>query len=241
MASADSAVIRNLLMPEYANYCIDFAGNEMVVMYGGKSRYADEIAPANWIDILLRPGVQIGHSDPNSDPCGYRAILVMKLVEKHYQRPGWFQKIKGKIGLKNIRPKEVDLLALLEHGELDYIFIYRSVAVQHDGRFLRIPAEINLGSPQLRNLYETVSVTINGKKPGEWLEKAGAPMVYGITVPTDARHQQWGIRFIEFLLADEGRSLMEQCGQPVLTPPRVDYFDRLPPRLRKFFDGKQER
>ncbi|MCK4761489.1 MAG: substrate-binding domain-containing protein [Candidatus Aminicenantes bacterium] len=35
MASADSAVIKNLLMPEHAAFCIDFTTNEMALMYSG--------------------------------------------------------------------------------------------------------------------------------------------------------------------------------------------------------------
>ena len=59
MASADSQVIRNLLMPEYADFCIDFTTNEMVIMYmdGGKSRFAEKIDARNWFDILSDQGV----------------------------------------------------------------------------------------------------------------------------------------------------------------------------------------
>ena len=37
MASADSTVIRNLLMPDFADFCIDFTTNEMAIMYNKKS------------------------------------------------------------------------------------------------------------------------------------------------------------------------------------------------------------
>ena len=80
MGSADSAVIRNLLMPEYADFCIDFTTNEMVIMYTPKSQYADAIHADNWYEILLKPEVQYGHSDPNADPCGYRAVLTWQLA-----------------------------------------------------------------------------------------------------------------------------------------------------------------
>ncbi|MFQ5722334.1 MAG: extracellular solute-binding protein, partial [Candidatus Aminicenantales bacterium] len=133
MASADSAVIRSLLIPEYADFCIDFASNEMVIMYNPKSRYAKEINANNWYQILLRPQVKYGHSDPEVDPCGYRTFLCWQLAENFYQEPGLYQKLINGCPPKNIRPKEVDLLALLEAGELDYIFIYRSVAQQHQG------------------------------------------------------------------------------------------------------------
>ena len=139
MASADSEVIRTLLMPVYADFCIDFSTNEMVIMYTGKSRYAEMINIQNWMKVLLRPEVEYGHSDPNSDPCGYRALLTWQLAEKHYRMPGLYQRLKDKMPDKNIRPKETDLIALLETRELDYIFIYRSVAIQHQAKYLLLP------------------------------------------------------------------------------------------------------
>ena len=235
MGSADSAVIRSLLQPRHADFCIDFATNEMVLMYTGQSRYAAAIQADNWFEILQRPDVQFGHSDPNSDPCGYRAVLTMKLAEEHYRVPGLFQQLKARMPEKNIRPKEVDLIALLEAGELDYIFIYRSVARQHRAAYLVLPDEVNLKSPDLSDWYGGVSVRISGRKPGEWLEQRGTPMVYGLTLPKNARHPQWGIRFIDFVLAEQGRRIMEDNGQPQLVPPLVDHYDRLPGPLKKYF------
>ncbi len=44
-----------------------------------------KIDAGNWHEILLRPDVQYGHSDPNSDPCGYRSLLTWQLAEKYYK------------------------------------------------------------------------------------------------------------------------------------------------------------
>lgn len=236
MASADSAVIRNLLIPDHADFCIDFSTNEMVIMYSGKSRFADSIDADNWTDVLLKPDVQYGHSDPNADPCGYRSVLTWKLAEKHYQKENLFKRLTEKMPQKNIRPKETDLLALLEAGELDYIFIYRSVAEQHRGKYVVLPDEINLKSAGLAEFYETASIKITGKEPGEWIEKKGAPMVYGITLPKNAPNPEGGTAFIAFVLGQEGREIMKKNGQPEIVPPRVDNKEKLPEALRKYFE-----
>jgi molybdate/tungstate transport system substrate-binding protein len=235
MASADSAVIRNLLMPEYAGYCIDFTSNEMVIMYTAKSKYAETVNSGNWYEILLKPGVQYGHSDPNADPCGYRSVLTWQLAEKHYKVEGLFKKLSDAMPQKNIRPKETDLIALLEAGELDYIFIYRSVAEQHHAKYVLLPDEINLKSADLKDFYQTAVIKITGKKPGQWLEKKGAPMVYGITIPNNAPNREGGIRFLQFLLGPEGQAIMKKNGQPQISPPRVDNKDKLPEALKTFF------
>ena len=235
MASADSTVIRNLLMPDFANFCIDFTTNEMAIMYNKKSMAADEITAANWHRVLLRPGIRYGHSDPNSDPCGYRAMITWQLAEKHYQSPGLFQQLKGKMLAKHIRSKEVDLIALLEAGELDYIFIYRSVALQHQAPHLALPDEINLKNSRFSSLYQQAKVRVTGKRPGEWIEKKGNAMVYGLTIPKNANNPAGAARFISFVLGPEGQAIMAKNGQPEIVPPQVDQFDKLPALLRGFF------
>jgi molybdate/tungstate transport system substrate-binding protein len=236
LVSADSDVIRNLLYPEFADFCIDFSGNEMVLMFRDSSRFANEINSGNWMDILLREGVQYGHSDPNSDPCGFRALLTWKLAENYYRRPGLYSKLTAKMPDRNIRPKETDLIAMLEVSELDYVFIYRSVAIQHHFKFISFPDEVNLKSSSLDVFYGQVSVRISGKSPGQWIEKKGGAMVYGITLPKSARNPEWGIKFIAFILGDEGQRIMRENGQPEIVPPRIDHPDKVPAALKIFFE-----
>jgi len=239
MASSDSSIIRNLLMPQYADFCIDFCSNEMVIMYRKESKYSDQITVDNWYEVLLRESVEYGHSDPNSDPCGYRSLLCWKLAEEHYQAPGLYQKLVQNRPLKNIRPKEVGLISLLETGELDYIFIYRSVAIQHHGLHLLLPEEINLHSPALEEFYQQASVKISGQKPGEKISKRGASIIYGITIPKTARSPQLAAMFIEFVLSPDGREIMEENGQPEIVPVSVDKFEALPANLKQIAKKKE--
>ena len=52
-----------------------------------------------------------------------------------------------------IRPKEVDLVALIESNAIDYMFQYKSVAIQHGLKYIELPREINLSDPSLNDLY----------------------------------------------------------------------------------------
>ncbi len=239
-ASADSEVIKYLLIPSFADFCIDFATNEMVLLYQKDSRYADRITSENWPGILLQPGVEYGHSDPNADPCGYRTMLTWRLAEKYYQLPGLFDTLLEKRPLRNVRPKEVDLLALLESHELDYIFIYRSVAEQHKGLYLILPDEINLKSCQFADFYRTVEVQLTGKAPSETVTRKGAPMVYGITIPTTSQNSELAVKFIAFLLGPDGRRIMAENGQPEIHPPMVDDLNALPDELKSLFEVEKE-
>ena len=56
-----------------------------------------------------------------------------------------------------IRGASVQLLALLESGDLDYAFEYESVIKQHKLNLLSLPAELNLGNADLNQEYGNVT------------------------------------------------------------------------------------
>ena len=78
IALADHEVFPQILMPEHATWYARFARNRLVLAYGPQSRFADEITPDNWYEVLLRPGMEVGRADPNLDPAGYRALMAMQ-------------------------------------------------------------------------------------------------------------------------------------------------------------------
>jgi molybdate/tungstate transport system substrate-binding protein len=239
MASADYTVIDQLLIPDYADWNIKFATNEMTLVYTDESKYSDEINMDNWFDILLKDDVAYGRSDPNADPCGYRAVLAVKLSDKYYNEPD-LSKVLLQKDNQYIRPKETDLLALLESLNIDYIFLYRSVAQQHNLKYLVLPDEINLKNPEFAELYHSVTVDISGKKPGEFITKKGEPMVYGITVLKNAPNKEAAMKFVEFLLSkDKGMRIMEENGQPSAVPMPTNSYDKIPDELKKYTLRKQ--
>lgn len=207
MASADYSVIDNLLVPEFADDNIKFAANEMAIVFNDKSRYASQIDSSNWAEILMKEDVAFGRADPNSDPCGYRTLLTLKLAGVNSEK--FTEKDQ-----KFIRPKEVDLLALLDVNAVDYIFLYKSVAVQHNLRYTLLPESVNLSNPNLNDVYSKVSVQVRGAKPGETMTMNGEAMVYGIAVLRDAPNKKAAEAFIEFLLSEEGgRKILREMGQ----------------------------
>ncbi|PHP45704.1 tungstate ABC transporter substrate-binding protein WtpA [Methanosarcinales archaeon ex4572_44] len=206
VASADYSLIPSMMYPDYADWTVRFATNDMVLAYNSeKSKYVDEITQENWYEIIQRDGVTFGFSNPNLDPCGYRAVMVCKLAELSYEEDGLFDELI----LKNtaititedndryliktpddlapntdkvtIKPKETDLTALVEIGALDYFFIYRSVAVQHNLHFVDLPEEIDLSKVEQADFYKKIQLQTVDEKT-----KTGKPIVYGITVPKNA-------------------------------------------------------
>ncbi len=196
IASSDYTLIPEMMFPEYAEWYITFAYNRMVIAYTDKSQFGNEINRDNWYDILQRDGVKYGRSNPDRDPCGYRTLMVWQLAEDYYNVPGLYDKLYGAAG-ELIRPKEVDLIALLESGDLDYAFEYSSVATQHNLNYVVLPAEIDLSSQEFRDYYSKVKVEIAGKKPGETITKTGKPIVYAITIPKETPHTEVTLAWVD--------------------------------------------
>ena len=116
MASADFKVIDKLLVPKHADWNIRFATNQLVLCYTDKSRFAKDVNADNWYEILQKKEVVWGHSDPNLDPCGYRALMVLLLAEKYYKKPGIYDRMIANRPQANVRPKSVELVSLLQTG-----------------------------------------------------------------------------------------------------------------------------
>ena len=222
-----------MIIPEYSDWNINFVSNEMVIGFTSESRYNTDINKNNWYNILLKTDVAFGRSDPHSDPCGYRSVLISKLAGKYYKKSGLSKKLLLK-DQRFIRPKEVDLLGLLQVNAIDYIFIYRSVAEQHNLKYIILPDSINLKSPKLKDYYSSAEVKINGKKPGEFITQKGEPMVYGITILKNAPNKKAAYTFVDFLLSKKGMKIMEENGQPSLIPSESNTYKSIPLELKKY-------
>ncbi|HZX63194.1 MAG TPA: tungstate ABC transporter substrate-binding protein WtpA [Bacteroidales bacterium] len=239
MASSDYGVIDNMLIPKYTDWNIKFVSNELSIVYQEKSRFSGQINSKNWYELLMKKEVAYGRADPNADPCGYRTVMSLQLAEKFYKKPGLAKMISDK-DQNYIRPKEVDLVALLESGSIDYIFLYRSVAIQHNLKYLTLPDEINLKNMGFATQYAKAITEINGKEPGKKETLKGEPIIYGITMLRDAPNKQAAIAFLQFLLSKEkGMKIMEKNGQPSVIPMAIQNYSKLPKELKTF--AKQEK
>lgn len=243
IATADYTLVQKMMYPKYANWTIMFAKNQIVLAYNNNSRYADEINSQNWYEILRRPDVRFGFSNPNDDPCGYRSLMVIQLAELYYNDTKIFddlvakhsnlkfgedngsyalvmppsEKIKVDESKIMIRSMEMELIHLLESGGIDYFFIYKSVAKQHGFRFVELPPQINLGSPDYAEFYGKVKVVMaNGQ------EVSGKPIIYGITIPKNAENRELAEEFVKLVISEEGQKILRELGQDPLVPARAD-------------------
>ena len=219
IALADAEVFPRYLMPAYLDGYVEFARNRMVLAYTDRSRFAGEVGPDTWWRILLRPGVETGRSDPHLDPNGYRTLLVWQLAERHYAVSGLAARLAAAHPARNVRPKEADLVGLLQAGELDYIWSYESMARAIGLRYVSLPRGIDLSPPDSAGWFGEASVTVRGARAGDSVTFRGAPIVYAVGVPLAAPHPALAARFAAFLVSVEGQAILRREGLDAMETP----------------------
>ena len=223
LGSADYNVISGVLMPKYTSWYANFARNAMVLAYTPRSRGAATVDSTNWWKVLLEPGIRAGHSDPALDPNGYRTLIVLQLAERYYRQPGLAARLDAAMPPRYQRPKEADLTALLQAGELDYAWTYRSLAESNGLRYVSLPRAIDLSDPALAKAYEVASVRVPGanRRGADSLTLRGEPIVYALTIPDRAPHPVLGAAFVRFVFSDEGRTILARNGFTLLPEPDI--------------------
>jgi len=221
IALADAEVFPGYLMPTHVSSYALFARNRMVIAYTDRSRYADEISPANWWQVLQRADVEVGRSDPELDPNGYRTLMVWQLAAQEVGDPSLPARLERRAPPRNIRPKEADLVGLLQAGEFDYIWSYESMARAAALRWVALGDAVDLSSPSLAEHYADAQVTVRGARGGESITFRGQPIVYAFAVPIDAPNREVAERFARFLVSAEGREVLRHQGLNALDAPEV--------------------
>lgn len=245
----------------YADSYIRFATNKLGIAYTERSKYAGEVDAENWFEVLARPDVRVGIADPRFDASGYRALMAFKLAEKVHDQPGLFRSIftdqfkmpltvaelDGRTMIRVpeiletrkgahlvLRGSSIQLIALLQSGDLDYAFEYESVIQQHGLKQVHLPDAYNLSSPDYADLYAQVGVKLDFQrfatvKP----EFTGEQIGYGITIPSNTAHPKEAAQFVAFVLGEEGREIMAANYHPLLDPLTADGYEHLPEALQK--------
>jgi len=159
--------------------------------------------------------------------------MVWQLAEEHYGEAGIYDSLYGSTG-DLMRPKSVELIALLESGDLDYAFEYSSVAQQQNLKYVELPPEINLSDVDFEDFYAQAEVEIAGTEPGETIVMIGKPIVYGVTIPKNSPCPELAIAWVDFLLSEQGMDIIEANYQTPIIPAKTNDKSKLPNELRKY-------
>jgi molybdate/tungstate transport system substrate-binding protein len=186
----------------WVNWYVSFAQSPLVIGYNPASRFAADFKSKPWYQVLLKPGMRIGRTDPKLDPKGALTIALMNKAAAFYKVPDLARRVLGAPdNPAQVLPEET-LVGRLQSGQLDAGFFYSTETSD-----ARIPA-IALPSGIAPKAVYTVAIVRDAPDPG------GAE------------------RFVAYLLSAPSRSLMKEHGlvleQPALTGPAA----AVPPEIR---------
>jgi molybdate/tungstate transport system substrate-binding protein len=234
VAVADESLIPDLMFltdpatgTNFTDSYTPFATNAMVIAFTNKSKYADEVTSENWYEVLSRPDVRVGISNPMLDAAGYRSIMISLLADRYYRNSTLFPALIGSHftpplvvldtdGIATVRLPEVlrpsdeklvirdgsiFVLSHLEAGGIDYAFEYQSVAEGHNLRWIRLPQAIDLSSPDFADEYGKVRVILGFQRfSAIGQERIGQPIVYAVTIPNNAPNRELAEEFADLVV-----------------------------------------
>jgi molybdate/tungstate transport system substrate-binding protein len=220
LAVADFRLLRDRVVPRFGDWYAVFATNAMALAYADHSTGLDEIGTENWWRVLSRDDVAVAHSDPATDPNGYRSVMAMRLGAVPFEGERLYDEPTARRLEANAfvgAATETDLLSQLAAGELDYAWEYASAAESHDVPVLELQPHVDLSrsTPAYADHYASATVAAGDET------FVGAPIAYGVTVPSVAKRPALAARFVEFLLAARGQSIVEANGLGSVRPPVV--------------------
>jgi molybdate/tungstate transport system substrate-binding protein len=228
LAVADYKVIPKYMFGNsaHASWYAGFARNAITFAYTDKSKYAKEMTSQNWYKILARPGVEIGRSNPDTDPSGYQTVQMLNLAEKYYSAPGLEQRVLANAPPTNMRDTETALISALQLGQIDYLAVYRSDALQHRLKFIALPTKINLSDPADAAYYrQGIARTHNG-------DLSGKPIIYATTIINGSKNAAMAGKYVAMLLGPQGQAVMKSNGFEPLSPAYAVHAEAMPAALK---------
>lgn len=237
---SDYRLVRDVVLPEFGSWYAIFQTNAVTIHYTEDSTGAGDVSTDNWWEVLSRDGVSIGHSDPAADPGGYRAVMAQQLGTVPFEGSALYDDATYRALRDNSTvptSTETKLVGQLQSGKLDYAFNYRSVGTTADVQFVELQPEVDLSraTAEYASHYAEAEVeTTSGTY-------TGAPIAYGVTVPSVAESPDLGAKWVEFVLGDRGRTIQEETGfvpvDPAVVP--ADGESAVPDRVTSHAEAKE--
>jgi molybdate/tungstate transport system substrate-binding protein len=224
LSATSSQYLKNLT----SNWAVGFASDQMVLAYSNSSLTAaasgavalgvaasKSNATSDWnafYSALTSGVVRVGISNPSSDPAGLRGWLVLEAAgllyagdEQAYVDP----LLQGQGNMTGT--SAAALVAPLEAGQIQFLFIYKSAAVSAGLPFVTLDSHVNLGSPSLGAFYSHFSYTDSTGTT------SASPIVLFITVPASSVNTGEAVQFVVYALRNAA-ALSSFGLEPFATP-----------------------
>lgn len=131
-----------------------FMQSPLVVAYGKKSRFANQLSAKPWYDVAVASGFRLGVTDPNTDPEGQLMAEALHRVVKGRSKGDAARKLAANSLIVPVQ----DRVQRLKSNHIDATFFYETQAIAAD-----IPS-ISLDQGSVSTTY-TATVLNHASKP----------------------------------------------------------------------------
>jgi molybdate/tungstate transport system substrate-binding protein len=227
-AVADFRLIPSLLQPKYASYEVVFGTTQEVLCYNPSLPAFDGINSTNWAWKLVQDVNTPGNApfaiwNASTDPNGYNEIFSLQLQGILYNDSttqfystfytgGSTAPAAGNPSTTKLE-HESQATTLLETGVVSALITYQGFAVTGCPAYVPFTPIVGLEANNSTALtdYSKLSTTIVGST-GSLETVYPAPILFAITVPSNAPNPALGAAFIHLLLSPQGAAILSANG-----------------------------
>jgi len=225
-AVADYRLIPQLLEPKYASYEVVFGSTPEVLAYKSGNPAFAGVNSTNWPSKLLNATASAPFAIWNAStaPNGYNEIFSLMLqgmlydngdisaVYSHFYNgaPGSYATGTGITKIEH----ESQAASLLSTGVVSAVITYRSYAVVNGLAYVPFNPIVGLAANNSTALadYAKLSTSIISASGG-LAKVAPAPVLFAVTVPSNAPNPALGAAFIHLLLSLQGSAILADAAQ----------------------------
>ena len=228
-AVADYRLIPHLLEPTYAGYEIVFATTQEVLIYNSSLAAFSGVNATNWgaklvTDVTTPGNAPLGVWNASTDPNGYNEIFSMMLQGMLYDGGNlssvyghFYSGSPGSYATPSPTTTRIEhesqAATLIKTGVVSAVITYRAVAVQNHLPYVVLDPIVGLLANTTTALtdYAKLTTKIIGST-GSLTTVVPAPILFAVTVPTNAPNPALGAAFIDLLLSPQGSAILSAGG-----------------------------
>lgn len=182
----------------------------------------------NFYSNLTSSSVKVGISNPNSDPAGFRAWMVLQSAGYIYANndTGYFVNRMLSNSGNVTASSAADLVAPLVAGQIQFLFIYRSAIEPQHLNSLQLPSGVNFGNVAYNAFYSQFTYTISSGV------QQGSAIILWITVPKDSTDYTDSVKFVAYVIQNS-QTLLKPFGLTSIVPPKIYNDTSIPASLQQ--------
>ncbi len=225
-AVADYRLVPQLLEPTYAGYEVVFGSTPEVLVYNSSLPVFDGINASNWAEKLVTDvatNAPLAVWNASTDPNGYNEIFSLQLqgllyngsMSKFYDT--FYTGGSSSPAVPNSATTKIEhesqAASLIKTGVVSALITYRSYAVVNHLSFVSFNSTVGLQSNSTYSLaqYAGISTSIVSSS-GSFVSVYAAPVLFAVTVPSNAPNPALGAAFVHLLLSPQGDAIISTGG-----------------------------